>query len=567
MPYSFTVETINGIDPLAWEITDGALPPGLNLNVNTGEIFGTATELGVFSFSVQATDSTATPQVTAANLLLFTIADPVGNAVVVSLSNLLILTNGNSLLGRLSTDGRFVTFTSVATNLTGNDTNGVSDVFVRDTCRDLAEEDCTPATVRVSAAADGEPLDGASLSSAVSATGRYVAFASLATNLVANDTNGAWDIFLRDTCIGEDETVCTPSTIRVSVAAKGSEAQGDSVEPAMSSDGRFIAFRSLANNLVAGDINGAGDIFVRDTCTGVALGCKPTTIRASVDTAGAEANSNSLRPSLSPDGRFVAFESLANNLVAGDSNGAGDIFVRDTCLGAAIGCTPATLRASLADDGSESAAPSFRASVSSGGRYVVFETLAGNLVANDTNMLSDVFVRDTCLGAAPGCVPGTVRVSLDEADAEFNASSTEGSIGGDGRSIAFATKPTTLPNTDFNSASEIYVRDTCLGEDPLLCTPATMLASLGDSGFRVNQDALRPSISEDGTGVVFQTGASTLTSTDTNGVIDVYFASLREFLGLPGSDPQPSLDCDSLPPNLRELCLNPQRRVPLTPIE
>ncbi len=175
----------------------------------------------------------------------------------------------------------------------------------------------------------GTEANTTSEGSSTSADGRFVAFGSRASNLVAGDTNGAQDVFVRDTCV-VGPAGCTPSTIRVSVDSAGTEGNSDSVSLALSADGRFVAFRSGASNLVAGDTNGALDIFVRDTCVGGPAGCTPSTIRVSVDSAGTEGNGLSVSPALSADGRFVAFASLASNLVAGDTNSVQDVFLAPT---------------------------------------------------------------------------------------------------------------------------------------------------------------------------------------------------------------------------------------------
>src|SRR3954451_1628681 len=173
-------------------------------------------------------------------------------------------------------------------------------------------------TRRVSLAASGAQGNGHSLAAAVSADGRYVAFYSSATNLVPGDTNKARDVFVRDTKAG--------MTTRISVAAAGTEADGNSFEPAISADGRYVAFHSDASNLVPGDTNGADDVFVKDRQTGA-------TTRVSVNTAGAEADGGSYTPAMSADGRLVAFLSDATNIVPGDTNQARDVFVHDVATG------------------------------------------------------------------------------------------------------------------------------------------------------------------------------------------------------------------------------------------
>ena len=169
-------------------------------------------------------------------------------------------------------------------------------------------------TTRVSVDSAGTQANGDTADAALSANGRFVAFDSGATNLVAGDTNGQQDIFVHDRRTG--------TTTRVSVDSAGTQANNASVAPALSADGRFVAFETEATNLVAGDTNGQQDIFVHDRRTG-------TTTRVSVDSAGTQANSECHLAALSADGRFVTFYSEATNLVPGDTNGVRDVFVHD----------------------------------------------------------------------------------------------------------------------------------------------------------------------------------------------------------------------------------------------
>jgi Tol biopolymer transport system component len=215
--------------------------------------------------------------------------------------------NGGSQLPKLSADGRSVVFISGATNLVAGDTNGFDDVFVHDRR--------TGTTTRVSVNSAGIQANNNSDDPTMSADGRFVAFNSAATNLVAGDTNGTLDAFVHDRRTG--------TTTRVSVDSAGTQANGDSFFPALSANGRFVAFVSGATNLVADDTSGMEDVFVHDRRTG-------TTTRVNVDSAGTQANGDSIGlPSLTADGRSVAFSSEATNLVAGDTNGALDIFVHD----------------------------------------------------------------------------------------------------------------------------------------------------------------------------------------------------------------------------------------------
>ena len=222
----------------------------------------------------------------------------------------------------------------------------------------------------------------------ISADGRYVAFTSDASNLVADDTNGTPDGFVHDRLTGV--------TTRVSVDSAGVEGKQRKL---FGFDQRGRAVRGVR---ILGYQPGARwtptvgmTIFVRDTCFGAPAECIPGTIRVSVSTAGTEGDNDSFTPSISADGRYVAFTSYAPNLVPGDLSGAGDIFVRDTCFGAPAGCIPGTTRVSVSSGGVEGDNDSHDASISADGRFVAFTSGASNLVAGDTNGVEDVFLRDT----------------------------------------------------------------------------------------------------------------------------------------------------------------------------
>ncbi|ANK91567.1 MULTISPECIES: TolB family protein [Rhizobium] len=272
--------------------------------------------------------------------------------------------NGHSTEPSISNDGRYIAFQSAASNLVAGDTNFRSDIFVRDLQLGT--------TTRVSVDSAGVQGDGHSNHASISNDGRYVAFDSTADNLVAGDTNGFQDVFVRDLQLG--------MTTRVSVGSEGGQANFGGVEPSISGDGRYVAFRSDSSNLVAGDTNGTSDIFVRDLQLG-------TTTRVSVYSAGGEANGFCFEPSISADGRYVAFTSEATNLVAGDTNGTPDVFVRDLQLNT-------TTRVSVDSAGGEANYSSYEPSISADGRYVTFASDATNLFAGDTNGATDTFVAD-----------------------------------------------------------------------------------------------------------------------------------------------------------------------------
>lgn len=217
--------------------------------------------------------------------------------------------NVDSLNPSISADGRYVAFHSSSSLVLG-DANGTDDIFVHDTQ--------TGSTTRVSVDSAGLESNGRSVNSSISADGRYVAFTSLASNLVLGDTNGTDDVFRYDRQTG--------TTTRASVDSVGAQSGiHPSQYAAISADGRYVAFKSDAANLVTADTNGAGDNFVHDVQTGA-------TTRVSVDSAGLQSDSDSFWISISADGRYVAFISAASNLVAGDTNGFSDIFVRDQGL-------------------------------------------------------------------------------------------------------------------------------------------------------------------------------------------------------------------------------------------
>jgi Ca2+-binding RTX toxin-like protein len=200
-----------------------------------------------------------------------------------------------------------------------------------------------------------------------------VIFESNANNFVTGDTNNTTDIFRKD--------MLTGTMVRLSVAPYGAQANGSSTNASLSADGRYLVFTSTADNLVAGDLNGVADVFRKDLETG-------EIVRVSTSTAGFQGNDGSMNGSISADGRYVVFSSYASNLVQGDTNAAVDIFRKDLVTGEVI-------RLSAAADGTQSNNISFNASISPDGRYVVFESMASNLVADDTGFRSDVFRVDT----------------------------------------------------------------------------------------------------------------------------------------------------------------------------
>jgi Tol biopolymer transport system component len=305
----------------------------------------------------------------------------------------------------LSADGRFVAFVSSATNLVPGDTNGVDDVFVTDMV-----------SGRVSRVSGGNgPAYG---SPAISADGRYVAFRSEASTLVEGDTNSVADVFLADRVSG--------SVRRISTSFDG--VQGDKLVHhglAMSADGRFVVFPSAATNLVPGDTNGSVDMFVKDVVSGAVE-------RVNVSASGEQTSSYTLMPAITPDGSRVLFVAWGDTLVPGDTEDTPDIFMKDRRSGAIT-------RVNTRADGVVSDAQPYQPSVSADGRYVVFSSLASNLVRRDTNNVDDVFLKDMRSGSV-------MRLS-ERFGRQGNDFSLAPSISADGRSVVFSSKATNLTPT------------------------------------------------------------------------------------------------------------------------
>jgi Tol biopolymer transport system component len=383
----------------------------------------------------------------------------------------------------ISADGRFVAFDSGAPDFVPGDTNGHTDIFVRDRLLGV--------TARVSVDSSGAQVFGDSRAPAISADGRFVAFTSAATTLVPNDTNGKIDVFVHD--------MQTGATSRVNVDSAGREANGNTplgILLAISGDGRYVAFQSDATNLVPGDTNGSTDAFVHDLLTG-------QTVRASVDSNGNQAMFGALAPAISADGRWVAFTSYSRDLVAGDTNGFFDTFVHDMQTGA-------TTLVSVSSNGTQGNDNSFGPRISADGRYVSFPSYASNLVPGDTPGSYDVFVHDRMSGL-------TTRASVGVTGAVGDGELDLHSFSADGRYVVFQSSATNLVPFDTNLAFDFFVRD--------LQTGQTTRASVTTEGAQAGGDTgpmFFPAISADGRYVAFQSAAANLVSADTHGLINIF---------------------------------------------
>ncbi len=392
--------------------------------------------------------------------------------------------NASSIRPSISSDGRFVAFSSEASDLVRNDANGDRDVFVRDLR--------TGTTERVSVSSSGSQANGTSRYPSINAGGRFVAFESNASDLVQDDTNGSdYDVFVHNRFTGATELVSVDS---YSLSDPRVQGNNSSTRPSINGDGQEVAFDYLATNLEdEPDTNGKRDVFVhlRDTTI---------TYRVSVNSSGSQANGTSHSPSISSDGHFVAFSSEATNLVRNDTNDAYDVFVRDAA-------PEITRRVSVSSSGSQANGSSDDASISAEGRFVAFSSEATNLVRNDTNGARDVFVRDLRTGT-------TERVSVNSAGSQANGTSRYPSISENGRFVAFDSRARNLVRNDTNGDYDVFVRD--------LRTGTTRRVSVNSAGNQGNASSDNASIGYNASVVAFASRARNLVANDTNSAYDVF---------------------------------------------
>jgi cyclophilin family peptidyl-prolyl cis-trans isomerase len=386
--------------------------------------------------------------------------------------------NAGSTLGSVSNDGELIAFWSIASNLVKDDTNAKNDVFVRNRGAGW--------TSRVSVSTAGVQGNGTSDNADISGNGRFVVFSSDATNLINGDTNGKRDIFIRDRVAG--------TTARISVSLGGGLANGHSDWARVSDDGRFVVFESDATNLVAGDTNGKTDVFLRDRQSA-------QTFRVSVNSQGVQGNGRSFGGSVSNDGLSVAFTSLANNLVPGDTNGVTDVFFRNRQQNA-------TVRASVSSIEAQGNKASGLARISGNGRYIAFTSAATNLVGGDTNNAEDVFRRDRYNFGT------TARASLGPAQAQANKACRVADVSADGRYILFTSEASNLVASDTNAVNDAFRAD--------MAGPATVRVSIGRFSQQANQPCIGTSLSGNGKFTIFNSSAGNLVYGDTEGLSDVF---------------------------------------------
>jgi Tol biopolymer transport system component len=337
--------------------------------------------------------------------------------------------NGDSFAPAISGDGRYVVFSSSASNLVPGDTNRANDIFLRDRVANT--------TARISIGVGGAEPNGGSYTPAISANGNVVAYTSDATNLVSSDVNGVRDVFVYDRATGK--------TTLASVSTNGTQTNAPSATPALDADGGIVAFSSFADNLILGDENETSDVFVHERQTA-------KTIRVSVYNGGFESDGDSFHPALSADGRLVAFQSDAFNLAWYDPDEGFDIYVYDRQADV-VSAASADDAGNLGND--TSTAPS----ISSDGRFVAYDTEASDIVPGDLNGASDVVLYDKRSGAA-------TRLSVGNSGEEADGDSLRPSISADGNLVAYQSDAANLVSGDTNGSTDIFVRDTTANPPP-----------------------------------------------------------------------------------------------------
>jgi len=437
----------------------------------------------------------------------FTVAQPVTGKIVQLVSTSYLsggIANNTSQGQTVSQDGRYVGFASAATDIVANDIDGDYSGFLRDTCvGPTASAGCTPGNIMVSQPGVFTTGSGVESLVMVSNSGRYVGF----------DTKYQYKIDVYDSCFGATMS-CTSGITQVQEpfpGLSGSYSYNTGLPSRMSPDGRYMFYPVIYTDT---DNTGTTALAVKDTCFGASTGCTPSVRRVATG-KGTTPPKQPFQSDVSEGGRYVLFRSY---LTAVDPALTSDgtvlhIWLQDTCTGVPVGCTESYTLVDVRADGTPSEGNQANDSIadeepsfSRDGRYVVFSTTDKNMIAGRTiNNGSQVYLRDTCIGAPAGCTSSTILVSEwpDMVTSFSKAYLGWRSVSEHGRYVAFMHQGHQSGNP---YAPDVFVRDTCIGA-PAGCTPSTSMASSDPDGINpaTNKDYRDPSISSDGHYVVLST--------------------------------------------------------------
>lgn len=396
--------------------------------------------------------------------------------------------NNTSYYSLLSADGRFVVFQSDASNLDVGDFNGVQDIY--------RHELATGRTELVSRALNGNAGSGIAVQPDISGDGRFVVWSTNAGNLVGGDTNGTWDVFLRD--------MVAQTTTRLSLDHLGNQTTARSDSPRITPDGRFVVFES-DQDLVPADTNGLKDVYRLDRQTGAL-------VLVSVTAAGVQGDGWSYHGALSADGQRVVFTSGATTLVPGDTNNQVDMFLKDLATGA-------LMRVNVSSAGAQANNESTWPSISGDGAVITYCSAASNLVPGDSNQNWDVFAYVVATGA-------TTRLNVQPNGAQANSyvRSPTG-LSHDGNLVIFASLSTNLVAGDVNGKQDIFLRDRAAG--------TTRRVSLDLQGGEVDGDCFVPHLTPSGHVLTYTSDATDIVAGDVNGRRDIFAVELNPSIGVP----------------------------------
>lgn len=414
-------------------------------------------------------------------------------ATLVSTSDTGVKGDGHSQAPDLSSSGHVVAFESMATTLDPADTDPGLDVYAKDTTTDEL--------ILVSSSDAGVKGNALSVQPAISGDGRLVAFYSEATNLDPADTDAVPDIYLKDLTSGDVSLVSTSDA--------GVNGNGFSLGPDLTDTGSKVSFYSAATNLDPGDTDGVFDVYVKDVATG-------DLTLASVTQSGVNANDVCTLPTIAPSGTRVAFQCAATNLDPRDTDSTTDVYAKDLTTGELF-------LVSTSSVGGKGNGVSQDPSVSSAGNRVAFSSVATNLDPADTDLVSDIYVKNLATG--------TLRLlSTSDDGVKGNGLSRWPVLSADGRRVAFASASTNLDPADTDTNHDVYVKDLATGDIALAATTV--------DGVKSNTGSTLPAISGEGRRVAFQSSATNLDPADTDQTLDIYLKrpQVCTIVGTAGAD-------------------------------